>query len=58
MLNSSLSRSVSPPSAPREVAPPTYRDHAAATVSHAFSTPVVREIVRPAPEPLSFATTW
>jgi len=58
MLNSVATHSVSPPPASREVAPPTYRDPRIATVSHAFSTPVVREIRRPAAEPLSFAATW
>ena len=28
------------------------------TASHLFQTPVVREMPRPAPEPVSFASTW
>lgn len=58
MLNSLATHSASPSPASREVAPPTYRDPRATAMSHVFATPVVREISRPAPEPLSFAATW
>ena len=58
MLNSLATHSASPSPASREVAPPTYRDPRATATSHVFATPVVREISRPAQEPLSFAATW
>ena len=58
MLNSLATHSVSSPPASREVAPPTYRDAVVAVMSHAFTTPVVREVRRPTAEPLSFAATW
>jgi hypothetical protein len=58
MLNSSLTRSVSPLAVSRDVAPPLHTDHAAASIAHVFATPVVREVRRPVSEPASFATTW
>ena len=42
----------------RQVVPAASRDQDAAIRSHVFATPVVREISRPAPEPLAFAATW
>lgn len=58
MLDSLATHSAPPSPASREVAPPTYRDPRATAMWHGFVTPVVREISRPAPEPLSFAATW
>jgi hypothetical protein len=58
MLNSHHIQTAAPSPASREVAPPASRDQGAAIFSHAFTTPRVQEIRRPAPEPLSFAATW
>ena len=58
MLTSLATQSATPSPASREAAFPTYRDQPTAARSHVFATPVVREIRRPAPEPLSFAATW
>ncbi len=58
MLNSVATHSVSSPPASREAVPPTHRDPRVAAFPHVFRTPVVRELRRPAAEPLSFAATW
>jgi hypothetical protein len=50
--------SVSPPRAARDFALAPSHDPRVATTRHVFTTPVVREVSRPAPEPLAFAATW
>jgi len=57
-LTTSSPYTVSPLPTPRQVVPAPSRDEDAAVRSHVFATPVVREISRPAPEPLAFAATW
>jgi hypothetical protein len=58
MLNSRSTYSVSTLPIAREIAPAPSRDQGVAIASHTFATPVVREVSRPAPEPLAFAATW
>lgn len=50
--------SVSSLPAAHELAQPPPHDQRGATTGHVFTTPVVREVSRPAPEPLAFAATW
>ena len=48
----------SAPAARRVSPPPRYREPRARLASHAFATPVVRELGRRAPEPAAYARTW
>ena len=50
--------SVSSLPAARDFALAPSHDQRVATTRHVFTTPIVREISRPAPEPLAFAATW
>jgi len=59
MFISRSTYSVSTPPASREVVPAPFPYQGVVAVSnHTFATPVVREVSRPAPEPLAFAATW
>ncbi len=59
MFTSRSTYSVSTSPASREVAPPASAYQGVVAVSnHRFATPVVREVSRPASEPLAFAATW
>jgi hypothetical protein len=57
-LSTHSTYSVPTPAALRDFAPGPSREQGVGTTAHVFSTPIVREVSRPAPEPLAFAATW
>ena len=58
MLTTLPNPAVPSPRASFVVAPPVRHDYGVALTAHAFATPVVREVSRPAAEPPGFASTW